>query len=287
MKFASDELKNVEECPWCSQDEYTEEYINENGCRVVRCNKCGLVYSTKILNEKGIKNYWNNYTNTIHMADTKLAEDRARMYQLEYDFINKFMKSSNNSILDVGCSQGMFLDFFNCNNNTCYGVEIDSEAASIAGKKYKTWTEDITKIETEQKFDLIISRGTIQYFLDPKKAFEKIVSLLNYNGIFFISSSPNSDSLCFKLFKDKFVLPVNETDYYAFNKNVLEEFMNKHGIKLVTDYCFYETTPYANLESDINRVSEALYMQAHGEQIIKKSPPFYNNMLTLVFKKEI
>ncbi|PXV91847.1 methyltransferase family protein [Lachnotalea glycerini] len=285
MKFDPEELKNVKNCPWCSQDKYTEEYSNDNGCKVVRCNNCGLVYSTKVLNEKGINNYWNNYTNKLHMADTKLADDRVKMYQLEYDFINKFMKDSDNSILDVGCSRGMFLDFFHNNNNVCYGIEIDEIAAAIAKKKYTVWTKDICDLNIEQKFDLIIMRGTIQYFLDPRKAFKKIVSLLDEKGIIFITSSPNADSLCFKLFKDKFSLPVGEADYYAFNREIIETFMNENGLELLTDYCFYESTPYADVKQDIVRVSDAIQKQEKGEKIEQKSPPFYNNMLTLVFKK--
>ena len=280
MKFYSDEIKNVELCPWCSSDTYS--YLYTSNCEVVKCMKCGMVYAKQVLNEKGREKYWNNYCDSVHLSNTSLNVKREKMYELEYNFIANFFEEGQKEVLDIGCSKGEFLDVFSKNGWNCFGIEYDEMAASFAKEKYSVWSGDLEKLNIEKTFDLVTIRGTIQYFLNPRKYFEKICNLLSENGLLYISASPNSDSLCFNLYKEKFTLPVCLTDYYAYSEKLLTDFFSHKGIKLLCEYDFYEQTPYCNLEEDIKSVANAL----KGEKIIEQSPAFYHNLLTLVYKKK-
>lgn len=281
------DFKIVEKCPWCSNDDSILEYIGSYESIVKRCNCCGIVYSKKILNKYGRKKYWSNYESRVHNIQKDKVLKRKKMYELECEYIIPFIGGVK--VLDVACSNGDFLDQFHAKGFDCYGVEFASEAAELARKKYIVFGgDDITEfpdLAINEKFDLIIFRGSIQYFVNPKKYFEKAIDLLNENGIIYITSSPNADSFCFKLFKDKFRLPVGPTDYFAFSEKLLTQYFMDLNLALVGHTFFYEETPYANVDDDLCKVKKALQALNKGEKIDFLSPPFYDNMLTLVYKK--
>ena len=49
-------------------------------------------------------------------------------------FIYRYVKSGK--VLDVGCSGGEFLGYFSRHNFDCYGIEIGSQAAQKARRKF-------------------------------------------------------------------------------------------------------------------------------------------------------
>lgn len=286
MKLNETHFKKIEKCPWCGCESKSELYINTYDAKVVRCKECRMVYSTKILNDLGLKVYWNDYESQIHNSSLDLSEKRRKMYQIESDFIKQFLGSTGKAVLDVGCADGSFLDFFS-QYNQCEGVELGKEAYDIASKKYKVYLGDFADLNIEKSYDLIIFRGTIQYFLEPKKYFIKAMELLNKDGILFITSSPNSESICFELFGKNFTLPAGVTDYWVFSESLISNFIKDLGGELVCSHHFYLEGPYANPEQDIITVAKALEYKAKGKIVDFKGPPFFDNMLTLVYRKRV
>lgn len=273
-----------EDCPWCSSKESTHEYTGSYDCPVVRCKSCGLVYAGKVLNQDGLSKYWKNYESEIHCATPESIKKRNKMYQLEYDYVAKLL-NDNSDVLDIGCADGSFLDYFAADGHNCFGVEYGAEAAEKALKKKHTmYIGDFEKLPINEKFDLIIFRGTIQYLLRPKEYFIKAISLLKENGLIYITSSPNSDAYCFKLFKEKFTQPVAPTDRYAFNEKLLSEFFYEYGLGLVASHNFYLETPYRS-DDDIERVKKATEEFKTTGTVTGRSPSFYDNMLTLCYRK--
>ncbi|MBQ9136366.1 MAG: class I SAM-dependent methyltransferase [Lachnospiraceae bacterium] len=276
---------SVNECHWCGCKEATKLYTNLYDATIVKCNNCGFVYSNKILNEAGLKAYWSNYESNVHCADKKLNEQRLKMYQLDFDFIKRYIDLSSADVLDVGCANGLFLDLFHEAGANCIGAEFGKEAACEAQKKYKVYFGEFPELPITEKFDLIIFRGVIQYFIHPKRYLAKAIQLLKNGGLLFITSSANADSYCFNLFKENFTLPCGVTDYYAFNERIITDYLKSLHAKLLAKYHFYSETPYANPAEDILKVAKATALANDGKEIHFRSPAFFDNMLTLVYKK--
>lgn len=278
-------FRKVENCPWCGEERFQSLYFNEYSAEVRECQKCGLVYSSKILNEVGLETYWKDYETKVHNRDETLTAQREKMYKLEYQYIKNFMDIKNAHILDVGCANGDFLDFFDRDGAICEGVEYGEEAFKMVSKKYKTYYGEFPALDIKKNYDLIIFRGVIQYFVEPKKYFKKASELLNSGGMLYITSSPNAECLCFNLFKDKFTLPVGVTDYYGFKEKIITDYLNGEGMSLFCRHDFYLKTPYADPVSDIKKVARALQQNEKNEKIEFNSPPFWDNMLTLIYRK--
>lgn len=166
------------------------------------------------------------------------------------------------------------------------GVEYGQEAAEVASKNHNIICGEFPDLDIKNKFDLVIFRGVLQYVPNPKDYIDKAISLLNNNGCIFITAQPNIDSLCFKLFKDKFTQPVTGIDFIGYSESVLTKYFVEQKLHKIAEKYFYEETPYADIENDILKVANAINKIRNGEQIDFKSPAFYGNMMSLVYKKQ-
>lgn len=279
----------LDKCPWdaCESEDSEWLYKDIYGSDVVKCHKCGCVYAKRRLNQHGLEVYWENYSSRCHTADESLNEQRTGMYQLDFSYIDQFMdKNESPHVLDVGCGEGNFLDIFEKAGYVTAGIEYGHEAAEIAAKKHKVWEGDLSTLDLDATFDLIIFRGVLQYLPDVKANLKKAVEVLNYGGYIYITAQPNMDSLCAKLFKDKFALGVSSSDFIGLNEGMITEYFSAlGGVKQVSSKYFYEETPYADVENDIMRVAKAIELNKNGKDINFSAPAFWGNMMSLVYRK--
>jgi SAM-dependent methyltransferase len=287
----SDQEKHYEElknCPWCDSVNLDPYLGTVHGGNVVKCRSCELIFAQRRLNSDGLTHFFRHYLTNTHIADKRFVEYRNVMYQLEFNLINQILYPNRPfKILDVGCSGGYFLDLFKKNGFQCFGVEIGEEAVKEASKKHKVWQGEFTHLDLEEKFDLIVFRGVLQYVPFPKQYLQKAKSVLEKQGYIYITSTPNFNSFCAKLFEDKwnFYIGSDQTDYIGFTPKHFDDFFKNHNFIKRTEYFFYEETPYANVEEDILKVSEAIRLKKEGKEIKIKSPAYWGNLMSLVFQK--
>ncbi len=295
VTFSESDFKAIEFCPMCGCKESTpfynvnwegndksQNYCYEKKVSVVKCKSCGLVYSQEILTSDGKEKFWKNFTSNVHEATENKVENRKAMYQIEYDYIHDFLNPmKRNRVLDIGCGEGGFLDLFiDCD---CYGVEIGKEAASRAREHYQIYEGELPELDIKERFDLIIFRGSIEYFENPKSYFEKAITLLNRGGKIFITCTPSGDAFVHKLFKNKFTLPVCAVAGIGFTVNVLKTYFAERGLLMCGEKYFYEETPYANIYEDIKTVQKAIEYRKKEKAVDFGAPAFWGNVMSLVF----
>lgn len=96
------------------------------------------------------------------------------MYEIEYNFIHKFIKESQ--VLEISCGEGELLDLFK-NEFITKGIGYGEKTAKLASQKHKLYYGKLPPINLRIKCDLIIFRGSIQYLLNPKKYFSSFLML--------------------------------------------------------------------------------------------------------------
>lgn len=285
-KMTNKDFEILDSCPWDGDNEkaFIHLYYDKFGCEVVKCQKCGIVFARKRLNSIGLKKYWSDYLSRVHIHNPIAVEQRQMMYQIDYNFISNYIKYGK--VLDIGCGKGDFLALFEQNGFSADGVEFGKEAAVKAKKMHSVYCGEFPKIDFYKKYDLIIFRGVLQYVPKPKEYLNKAVNLLENNGLIFITAQPNVESLCFKLFKDKFTQPVTGSDFIGYSEKIFTDFFKEQGLLKISERYFYEQTPYANIEDDILKVAKAIKYKRTGKNIDFMSPAFYGNMMSLVYRKE-
>ena len=135
-------------------------------------------------------------------------------------------------------------------------------------------------------FDLVIMRGTIEHLPDPKTAVKKAAYLLKTGGYFYIAATPNVNSFCAQLYREKWnqFHPIRHIFY--FSAETLSKLSLSFKLKLICRYYPYEETPYANIWNDVEEVLSAWQMKKQGRfDDVGRSPAFWGNMMNLVFRK--
>ena len=274
----------VNYCPWCTSKEQNNWGKKIRGFSSVVCLECGLIFIKNRLSDNALLEYLFSYLTDTHQADAVLNANRQKMYKTELNLIRSFIKQSGD-VLDVGCSGGYFLDEFRKRGFNTFGVELGEMAAIEAGKRHSVWQGLYPEYNSKKTFDLIVFRGVLQYTPNPKDYLIKAISSLNKNGLLMISQTPNGGSFCANLFKEQFNQHCPEDHLMHFSLHHFDKYFEKNGfIKIVETYP-YEETPYFSPQSDISLVNQAIDLVQNGKQIDFQSPPFWGNMMTLVYQK--
>ena len=274
----------LDECPWCSSDDTSIWGRKLNGFISHKCNNCELIFVKNPYTISGLEKYYKKYLTEIHQNDKKLVSDRNLMYPIEFEMVHQFSEK-HSDVLDIGCSGGYFLRHFENKDYNCYGVEIGKEAAKYASKRYKIYEGQFPELSINRNFDIITFRGTIEHFKNPKSYLNKAIDLLNDNGMIFITSTPNSDSLCCKIFKEQWNQHVPEEHIFHFNPKHFDYFFKERGLKKIWESFPYEKTPYANIEKDVSLIAKAIELKNNELDINFTSPPYYKSMMSLIYKK--
>lgn len=277
-------------CPWDHTDVEQAEYLytDDMGCDIVHCPSCGVVYAKRRLNRSGLPKYWGDYLSRVHTHDIDSIKKRNQMYQIEYAFSQQYV--FRGKVLNIGCSNGSFLDVYKARGYETFGVEYGKEAAIAAGETHKVRYGVFSEMDFEkEKFDLIIFRGVLQYIPYPKKYLEKAVELLRPKqgmrpgGYLFITAQPNMNSLAFRLFGKKFTQPVTGADFIGFTEQLLTRYLMEWGLKKVGERYFYPETPYAKEEEDLLKMAKAIQYKREGKEVDFSSPAYWGNMMTLMY----
>ena len=269
-------LTEHRDCIICGE-KYSNIWIKCSHNSLVMCEKCGLVWADPHLNKDGIKLYYNGYLDNIYVIDKK-SELRKKQYEIDRKSIELFLpKKKNIKIFDLGCSNGEFLKYFD-NKFLKYGFDIDN-AANNNNKNF--FYGDLDKLPNNFKdFDVVILRGVMQHLDNPQQYFKKIQQIIKKNGILYVYITPNFNSFCAQVFKENWNLFDPIAYMFYFSDKTAEKFINKFGFKLIHKEFPYIDGPYCNIENDYKCVKNLL------SGIAGISPPFWGNMMNLVFRKD-
>ncbi|WP_424151547.1 class I SAM-dependent methyltransferase [Selenomonas noxia] len=286
-KLLDSDFEILDKCPWDNSPAETAKFLYQDdmGCDVVRCPECGIVYAKRRLNGNGLPKYWGDYLSRVHMHDPEAVKKRIKMYEIDYEFFHLYVPMGR--VLDVGCGNGSFLDVYKKQGYETFGVEYGKEAATTAEKRHRVRYGVFDEMDFgEEKFDLIIFRGVLQYIPNPKLYLEKAVHLLKSDGgHLFITAQPNMDALAFRLFGKFFTEPVTGADFIGFTEPALTAYLDKIRLRKIGERYFYIETPYADENADLLKMAKAIQYRNEGKNIDFSAPSYWGNMMTLMYKK--
>ncbi len=142
---------------------------------------------------------WNEYFKSRNLCRNCLVERRHRPRIL--GFIDFFATlPATLSILDVGCGQGLYLEFLrNLGFSDITGVDPSPDAVSWAeGKNLPVKQAGIYEFQPDRTFDVIIISEVLEHLDDPEKALDLAMEWLNAGGYMYLSV-PVMDSISMRL----------------------------------------------------------------------------------------
>lgn len=266
------------QCNLCERDD-TSLWVEKNGWRIVRCRGCGLIYTNPRPDDAELKAYYA----AEYFSDRSPEADpvRYQMYMIELEDIARTVPSTGR-FLDVGCANGIFLSLLPSSYEK-HGLEF-SAAAVAEGKK--TYGLDLRSgmlsaaatVFPGQSFDIVHSRAVLEHMQNPKQDFLAANRILENNGWFIVSTTPNIESPCGMLYKDRFRLVMPQEHIYYFSPATLTKLLEMTGFTPVRWFFPYAETPYANLHADATTFVENL-KNGGG------SPPYWGSVMTVYARK--
>ncbi|OGD86832.1 hypothetical protein A2Z23_03305 [Candidatus Curtissbacteria bacterium RBG_16_39_7] len=190
------------------------------------CKKCGLVFSSPILDLRKINEFYRKSQFTYQEQTSYLGKTYAYYLKKFFPSLSKQTK-----ILDVGCGNGFFLsELHKLNIKYTFGIEPSKEAVSKTPRRLKKNIKIDTLRENSYPnsyFDIICCFHTLDHVVDPNKFIRIIYKTLQKDGgILFIVH--DTQGLSVKLFGEE--SPIFDIEHiYLFNKKTLGGIFQKNG----------------------------------------------------------
>jgi 2-polyprenyl-3-methyl-5-hydroxy-6-metoxy-1,4-benzoquinol methylase len=199
--------------------------------RFLKCNNCGLIFSSPILSEKAIAKLYSK-SNFNYLDESRYLQKTYLKYFNEYVFKKDF---KNKKILEIGCGNGFFLEELEeLGIKELYGVEPGQ--ASVDKAKQSLRDNIIVsmfnrKLFLKDRFDVACCFHTFDHIIEPDIFLTDVFSLLKKNGkAFFVVH--NTKGLSVKLLGGK--SPIFDIEHiYLFNPDNLKQLFEMHGFKNV------------------------------------------------------
>ena len=197
---------------------------------------------------------------------------RIESFKQEFRFISKYINQGK--VLDIGCSSGEFLETIDW-RGLRYGMEVSDLAIREAMKRNISFDKDI--FNSEDYFDLIIYRGTIQHIETPFLYLKESFDSLKKGGLVAFLATPNSRSIYYKIWNTLPFLAPSLNFYIPSDKQLINA-MENFGYEHVDIEYPYLNSPYASFFSDhIKFILKLLGF--------KVTFPFWKSSMNIIFKK--
>ena len=277
-------LGELKPCIICNS-ENLESWAKLDYLEAKKCRECGMISVNPHLTNEGLSKLYEGYF-LSRLEQKEMSEKRKISHKLDFDWITKFI--NHGKVLDVGCSGGQFLSFFDPKKWERQGVEIDKDTALIAKTEYNIPVKIgyFPEISFEDKFDLIIIRGVIEHFSEPVKVLKKCTELLKSGGYLFITATPAGDSFAFDVYREKWNQFLPPFHLHFFSVDLVTQVLKKLGMGLKDFHYQYEETPYADITKDFQKIKNDIINLTSKKKKITTSNAFPGTMMTAVWKNE-
>lgn len=164
----------------------------------------------------------------------KMESTFQNIFKKRYKIIQKYIhKSKTGRVLEIGCSNGVFLDIFKNHGFETWGVE-PSKTAIVAKRKGHTISRTLfqkTKLPKDY-FDIVVLNHTLEHLKNPKQILKKVYRVLKRGGIVYIDV-PNVGSLLSKMMGKRWPYLLPDEHIWQFDKESLSKLVRSSGFKIL------------------------------------------------------
>jgi SAM-dependent methyltransferase len=204
----------------------TEHYHYE----MVKCQKTGLIFSRAILTDESLEDLYQQSLVTFGEQTEYIKKDYWN------PIAALFQNRSKQRSLDIGCSNGFFLEVLKDNGFTeVYGCEPSKEAKAIARQDVRDNIHTgfyVKGLYPENYFDLVTCFQTLDHLSNPLEMLQQMHFNTKKGGIAYLIMH-NTEAPQAKFFGEK--SPIIDVEHiYLFNKTNLPLLCQKAGFKVIS-----------------------------------------------------
>lgn len=229
------------ECNFCGNPESVLLY--KDNSHLVKCTKCGLVYSMVRMNIDSMKKFYNEEyfisTDSVKRGYAHYFNDKkniVKTFQKRLNLIKQYSPEKGR-LLDIGCAAGFFLHIARKAGWDVEGVDISSVCAEYAKNNLnlKVYNDIFTNLELkDEPFDLITMWDYLEHSLSPRDDIFHARKLLKPGGLLVIAT-PDISSVPSRIFKSHWIGIKLEEHFYYFSRKTLINFLANSGFDVLKD----------------------------------------------------
>lgn len=218
-------------CPICQTTSLIEKQYGTD--KVLLCTYCDVHV---LAEQPSMQNLDAYYTSSYAMSASEiLSSEHRRLFRLPEQFwlISELEKQGihpGDSILDIGCDKGYFLDQCRRFGYSVHGVEPSEQARQYCKSIGLNIESDISAIHNQ--FNAITLWHVLEHFTEPRSLLGKVHSLLNPNGLLFIRV-PDFSSFWSKLLRQYWIWFQPRNHYVHYSKQSLKKLVEAQGFDII------------------------------------------------------
>lgn len=257
---------------------------------IVRCRGCGLVYVTPRASDQRLANVYNGsyfecakgpyYKDYFAERSWRTEEFRRLVRQIgRYETPGR--------LLDVGAAAGYLLDAAREAGWKTVGVELAERASRFAREELglDVRTAQLPDVELEeQSVDVITMIDVIEHTVDPRANLRAAHRYLRADGLL-VLSTPNIESLGFRIFGRGFVFLAPEVHLWYFSPRTMRRLLAETGFRVFRIEYPYFDTPYFNRHEAWNLVKRVGQRLWYRDRRVIPSAPMPGNLMLVWARK--
>ena len=192
---------NTTKCPICNHE--TSSYCAKDRANYFRCNFCGTIFQQPLPTLDEMMDYANTeYSGGLYKDYLDANELKYATFEYRLDKVMEAFRKQNHlgmspRILDVGCSNGRFIEVAIRNGIDAWGLELSENAIAAAAPdtRARIFHGDANKIESMgiEKFNIITAFDLIEHLFDPISFLNSLSKIVAKNGIL-VMTTPDASS---------------------------------------------------------------------------------------------
>lgn len=261
--------------------------INEKPIKIYKCTHCGHGNYLETEKLSGLNDMYDQNYATTYIDSGQDHSLRIRQYRYDVNLLASMSLGESIKVIDIGCSSGEYLDAM---PDSWYksGYEVNKFLKSRLEKERPNYQIYDQLTEIEETFDLVTLRGVIEHIPDHTDLIQFLQKGLKINGLLYISATPNFNSICATLYKEKWSQIVFPEHCHQFTSVSLQILLSKANLVCKLIAMPYLNTPYENWSCDrVDFLKNLDSIKRNTKRINTslKKHPFPGNMLSIIFER--
>ena len=265
-------------CPWCNSEnnskflELKDYFLTQENFEILECNDCKLLFTTPCPAPDKIGDYYKSDDYLSHNESKKGIVPQIYNLVKKVNIKNKFnitvngQQTTDNSILDIGCGVGDFLNYAKEKGCNITGIEPSEDARKIAEEKLGTKIfspEELQNIPNES-FDIVTMWHVLEHVADLKTEISHLQRIIKKNGRL-VLALPNYKSFDAEYYKDKWAAYDVPRHLNHFSRTSIRNIFSQTKLQL----------------TDIKPLKwDSYYISMLSEQYLKQGNSFIKGILT-------
>ena len=267
-------MEVLKSCPSCDSSfeeslQVKDYSITQQKFQICLCDNCGLLFTNPRPSQSEIEPYYKS-SNYISHANTNTSL-KDRIYQVarklalkrKFKIISQYDSSDKpNTLLDIGCGTGHFLQYIKQKGWQVQGVELDSKARESASYRVnQDIFSSLKSLDTGSQFTSITLWHVLEHLHDLKDSIQTIKNRLHTDGTLFIAVPNHSsyDSIHYENYWAAWDVPRH---LYHFNRTSMSKLLESFGFSIVQRKGMILDSYYVSLLSENYRNNGFPYFKA-------------------------